>query len=50
MQEKFNPCSNPMQAFNRNFSYYYEEKMWHLAVLHHDQKAFNLINFNAIVK
>lgn len=41
---------NPDFAFKKNFKFFFEERLWRLAQIQFDPKAFNLMNFNQIVK
>jgi hypothetical protein len=40
----------PEEAYKKNIKYFYEERMWFLAMVMHDPSAKEIINFNAIVK
>ena len=44
------PIKDPQGAFKRSFKYFFEEKIWKLAMVLYDDKAFDLVNFNSIVK
>jgi len=44
------PIKDPQGAFKRSFKYFFEEKMWKLAQVLHDEKSLDLVNFNPIVK
>jgi len=46
----YDPVKDPQGAFKRSFKYFYEEKMWKLAMVLYDEKAFDLVDFNQIVK
>ena len=37
-------------TFTKTFKYFFEEKIWQLARVQHDDTAFNLVNFNQIIK
>ena len=50
LDDLINPLIDSYQAYKNNFKFFFEERMWFIAKELYEKSAFNLINFNQIVK